>query len=126
VKNYAAMLASAAMLAGSLPAQAVTQDEFLVRRTRDVIALCSAAETDPLYTAAIHFCHGFLLGAFQYHVAAREGLGTKKVCLPTPQPSRNEGIRNFIDWARDNPQFWDENPVDTMVRFVDLKWECRS
>ena len=38
---------------------AVTQDNFLARDTNDIIELCSAQADDPLYTAAVHFCHGY-------------------------------------------------------------------
>jgi len=49
-------------LAGA--AGAVTEDQFGLRNTGDLAALCSASATDPLYTAALNFCHGFGAGTY--------------------------------------------------------------
>jgi len=49
-------------LAGT--AGAVTEDQFGLRNTGDLAALCSAPSTDRLYTAAINFCQGFGAGAY--------------------------------------------------------------
>jgi hypothetical protein len=31
---------------------------------------------------------------------------------PEPEPSRNETIGQFIDWAKSRPQHWKETPVE--------------
>jgi hypothetical protein len=123
----ACVLIGAAILA-VLPAQAgaVTQDNFLARTTRDLVALCSAAPDDPLREAAIHFCHGYVVGAFHYYRATEASLGAAHtVCLPNPPPSRDQGIQNFVAWANQNPQYMSELPVDTVFRFAAMRWPCR-
>jgi len=115
-----------ATLLSPAAAAAATENDFLVHTTADIVDLCSVTPSDPLYTAAVHFCQGYLIGAFQYHLEASEALGLGKICLPAPPPTRNEGIQMFIAWTRQNPQFWSERPVDTMVRFLETKWACRS
>ena len=52
-----------------LLAEAVTRDEFLVRTTQDYVRLCSTNPSDPLYAAAMGFCHGYGVGAFHYYLA---------------------------------------------------------
>jgi hypothetical protein len=43
----------------------VTQDNFLMASTGDLVNLCSATEADPLYTAAVNFCQGFAVGVYR-------------------------------------------------------------
>lgn len=111
-----------------LPAQAgpVTKDNFLVRTTQDLVALCSAAPNDPLRDAAIHFCHGYVVGALHYYRATEASLGAAHtVCLPNPPPSRDEGIQMFVAWANQNPQHMNDFPVDAVFRFAAMRWPCR-
>src|SRR5262249_31696579 len=54
-----------AVLGVTSPAPAITQDEFRLRSGADVVALCSTPASDPLYTAAVHMCHGFGAGTYQ-------------------------------------------------------------
>jgi hypothetical protein len=110
-----------------LPTQAVTQDNFLVRTTSDLVALCSAGSTDEMYTAAINFCQGYLVGADHYYLAERAGPGARDLyCLPTPPPTRDQAIRMFVEWARNNPQVMTERPVDSLIRFAATTWPCRK
>jgi hypothetical protein len=69
-------------------AAAVTEDNFLVRTTGDLVALCSADKGDPLMTAAVSFCHGFEIGVYRAlakQEAARRG--PKLFCVPNPPPT---------------------------------------
>ena len=106
---------------------ALTETDFEAKTTKHLLNLCTASPDDPHYRAAIHFCHGYLVGAYHYHLAQVDGEGGKPlVCLPTPPPSRNEAIRLFIAWAQAHPQYMHERPVDTEFRFLTEKWPCQS
>lgn len=110
-----------------MPAIAAAGDEqnFIVDSTDDIIALCSVAPTDPNYIAAIHFCHGYLVGAYAYYRALAEGPeGVKLVCVPDPAPSRNQAIAMYVEWAKAHPQYMQEEPVETLFRFLTEKWPC--
>ena len=126
IMGVCALIGATTLAATSARADAVTQDDFLVRTTRNLVALCSAAPNDPLHDAAIHFCHGYVVGAFHYNKAIEPSLGSARiVCLPDPPPSRDTGIQNFVAWANQNPQYMNEFPVDTVFRFASLRWPCR-
>ncbi len=72
-------------------AGAVTRDDFLARTAQDLLHLCAASPTDPLYAEAISFCHGYWVGAYQYYQAAASGPeGTRFICPPIHRP---RGIR---------------------------------
>jgi hypothetical protein len=109
-----------------LSASAVTQETFLIRYTQDLIELCTAPESDPLYIPAISFCHGYLIGAYHYQVALQVDPKEKPLfCLPDPAPTRQQGIQMFITWTKQNSQYMGEKAVDTIARFLSTQWPCK-
>ncbi len=107
-------------------AGAVSQEDFKVHTTENLINLCTAASDDPLFAQAVNFCHGFLVGSYRYHEAiARGPKGRRLVCPPDPKPSRNEAIDKFVDWAKAHPEYMNEPPVETEFRFLMEQWPCR-
>lgn len=107
-------------------AGAVTTEDFEAKTTGNFLNLCTATPDDPYYTAAINFCHGFLVGAFRYHVAQYTGPDSKPmICFPDPAPSRNQAIQMFIEWATAHPEFMSEKPVETEFRFLLETWPCQ-
>ena len=118
----------AALFATALRASAtVTRDDFLVSTTAGLVKVCTAEESDPLYQAAIGFCHGYVVGAYHYHQALTEGANAKKlVCAPEPRPSRAESIKRFVAWSQAHPEHNDALPVETMVRFLVDTWPCQK
>ncbi len=109
-----------------LIAGAVSEQDFEVQTTENMVNLCTASPDDPLYHHAINFCHGYLVGAFHYYQVISAGpAGPKLVCAPDPQPSRNTTIDMFIDWAQAHPQHWGEPPVESQFRFLMEKWPCK-
>ena len=107
-------------------AGAVSEKDFEAKTTEEMIKLCTVSPDDPLYHQAINFCHGYLVGAFDYYEATSMGpAGIKLVCLPDPRPSRNTSIDMFIEWANSHRQYWNEPPVETEFRFLMEKWPCK-
>jgi hypothetical protein len=107
-------------------AGAVTADDFLVKDTQSLINLCTAPPEDPLYGEALHFCHGYLVGAFHYYTVTHATPDTKPLfCIPEPKPSRNDTIGRFIAWAKARPQYLKEVPVETEFRFLTEAWPCK-
>jgi hypothetical protein len=107
-------------------AGAVTEKDFQAETTQDLLNLCTASADDPLYHQAVNFCHGYLVGAYQYYEAVSSGpKGIKFVCPPDPVPSRNDSINEFIEWAKAHPQHMGESPVETEFRFLMEKWSCK-
>ena len=107
-------------------AGAVSEKDFEVQTTENIVILCTATTDDPLYHHAINFCHGYLVGAYHYHEAASSGpKGVRLVCPPDPMPTRNDTIDMFIDWAKAHPQHWGEPPVESQFRFLMEKWPCK-
>jgi hypothetical protein len=95
----------------------------IARTAGDLVELCAAPEADPLRIAAIHFCEGFVVGAHAYRQSVlTPGTG---YCLPNPPPMRDQAIAMYVAWARRNPTYLSERPVDNLMRFTDATWPCK-
>ena len=125
-RKLAVLFIAVALMAPGL-ARAVDQTDFGVKTTKNLLNLCTADPSDPNYQAAIHFCHGYLVGAYHYYESTQAGPKARPLfCFPNPAPSRNDAIAMFIDWAKGHPQYMDEKPVDTAFRFLIEKWPCKN
>jgi hypothetical protein len=111
-----------------LAAHAVTQDNFLARNTADLVALCDAPATDAMHVAAIHFCQGFMVGVYRYHQAEISGPHGRPslFCPPQSGLTRDQVTSMFITWANKNPQYMNEQPADSLVRFGAMTWPCHK
>lgn len=125
MKLIVAAMMLALFMAGPSLAGDLTVEDFDVSTTQNLIDLCTAPPENPLYAKAIHFCHGYLVGAYHYYAASTSGPNAQPlVCLPEKRPSRNEIIAMFVEWAKDHPQYWNELPVESEFRFLTEKWPC--
>ena len=103
----------------------MTEDSFLLHNTGDLVELCSAAQSDTMYTAAVNFCHGFAVGVFR--VLQEEDRARKSrhmFCMPSQSPSRNEGIANFVQWAKADPGRSALPPADAIATFLTQQFPC--
>jgi hypothetical protein len=124
-RKLACLLLAAVFLLPGL-ARAVTDGDFEVKTTQSIMNLCTASVDDPRQKEAIHFCHGYLVGAYDYYAAMNAGPeGKRLVCFPDPPPSRNEAIAMLLEWIKAHPQYMDEKPVETEFRFLIEKWPCK-
>jgi hypothetical protein len=125
--RWTALLIVLTMMLWPLYSEALTRDDFLVRTTQDYVKLCTASESDPLHSAAIGFCHGYAVGAYQYYQAITSGSEQKGfVCFPASPPTRVETLQMFLTWAKEHPQSMQERPVDSLFRFLGTTFPCRS
>ncbi len=108
-------------------AGAVTKEDFEAKTTRNLVNLCTVSADDPLHREAIHFCEGYLVGAYDFHIAESAGPGGDRlVCFPEPPPSRDQAVSMFVRWVRAHPQYMNESPVETEFRFLIEKWPCKK
>ena len=120
-----ALLLGAALAAPGV-AFAVTDEDFEVKTTRSLLNLCTVSTDDARYKEALHFCHGYLVGAYHYYLASVSGPSAKRlVCPPDPPPTRNAAITAFIAWAQAHPQYMSEAPVETEFRFLTETYPCK-
>lgn len=117
-------LAAVAVLAlASGAAQAQPQPASSMLTTATLAELCGAAPSVS-EAPATAFCRGFIIGAGQYHHAAKRPNERALFCLPTPGPTQQEFQTAFAAWARANPQFGSERAVEGLARFVSATYPC--
>ena len=128
-KNLVPSLLLVSFLVPGLAAAAVTDEDFVLSTTRNLVNLCSASADDPRAKEAIQMCEGYMLGAFHFYLATNAGKGDRGdmrlVCMPNPPPSRNETVAMFVEWAKANPQYMNQAPVESEFRFLSAKWPCK-
>ena len=115
-----------ALAAGAASAQ-VTEKNFVLRTTSDLVALCGVTQNDPNAIAAIHFCEGYLLGLDHFaEVTGRPFRGTL-YCPPEGlNMSRDEVVARLVTWHRQNPGPAGEGPLDGIVRWAAANWPCKK
>jgi hypothetical protein len=122
------VLAALALAAAVVPASAraeLTTDDFRIRSAQDLVDVCSVRPDDKLYTAAVHFCEGFVSGAWQYHQAQANGPeGRRLVCPPEPPPTRDQAVAMFVAWSGTHPDRMAEPGVEALFRFLVEKYPC--
>jgi hypothetical protein len=120
-----ALLLAGALVAGTTPVSAATIENFRMKTAADLVDLCSTDPASEDYIAAIHFCQGFGVGAYQYYLAqAADDPSSQYVCLPNPPPSRNEAMAAFVAWGKAHPQYMGEAPVDAVFRYLGETYPC--
>jgi hypothetical protein len=124
--RLAAAAGGAAFALASGGVQAADLQDFEVRSTAQLAALCGAGPSDELYVEAIQFCYGYLSGAAQFHNAVVGQGGLKPLACPTEEPNRSEFAQYFAGWARNTatPAQLAEPAVQGLARAAVAKWPC--
>jgi Rap1a immunity proteins len=126
-KKLILLLGSVGFLVPGLAGAAVTDEDFVLSTTQNLVNLCSVSADDPRAKEAIQMCEGYMLGAYHYYLATNSGKNDMRlVCMPNPTPSRNDAVAMFVAWAKANPQYMKEAPVDSEFRFLGEKWPCKK
>jgi hypothetical protein len=105
-------------------AGAVSQDQFRLNNTGDLAALCSASTTDPLYTAAINFCHGFGAGTFGVLAEVQRAEPKFRLFCPPESVTRNEAVAAFVSWAGADPANAAMPATDGVAAFLRQTYPC--
>ena len=122
-----AALAVTATLSSAAKAAPVNYDDFQVGTTANLVALCTSQPTDPLFTAAQNFCHGFTVGTYRAIVAEEAGSMQKHklFCIPAgTAPSRDQAIAAFVKWAAARPTTLASSPTDGIVEYLAAQYPC--
>jgi Rap1a immunity proteins len=108
-------------------AAAVTEEDFEVKTTRNLLNLCAVSADDPRAKEAIQMCQGYLVGAYDFHIAESAGPGGGRlVCIAEKSVTRNQAVAMFVEWLKAHPQYMNEAPVNTEFRFLTEKWPCKN
>lgn len=106
---------------------AVAESDFRLQTTGDLVDLCAANQNDPMYTAAVNFCHGFSVGVVR--VLQEEDAAERArhlFCLPNPPPTRSEAIADFEQWANADSSRLSLPPADGLASYLSQRYRCQS
>lgn len=104
---------------------AFTPDEFKLDKAQELLDICTVSTSHPDYLEAYGFCVGYFTGAMHYHRALAKGPDHKVIVCPEHTVTRAEAIAVYVAWAKDNPQFMNEEPMETVMRAAVAKWPCK-
>ncbi|MGY6214377.1 Rap1a/Tai family immunity protein [Methylolobus aquaticus] len=118
-------LAACATLGASAAAGATSPSSFDVKNVAELVALCSTPASTPTYREAIHFCHGYVVGAYHYY----EGLAVSPMyqplfCPDSTQQPREQFIADFIAWSKAHPEYDKDRAVHILFKYMIEKWPC--
>ena len=116
--------AAALVLGAHIAQAAVTEDNFLLRNTADLVALCTADPAEPMGTAALNFCHGFGVGAYRVLLDVQVAKKRADFCMPVPGPTRNDTITAFSTWANGNSARLASPAEDSVFSFLVAQYPC--
>jgi hypothetical protein len=122
-----AVVAAEALATSGARAATVTPDDFQVPTTAALVTLCTAPDTDPLYTAARNFCHGFAVGT--YRAVATEVAASrakhKLFCMGDTALTRDQAIAAFVQWASGRPKTLESSPTDGITEYLAAQYPCK-
>lgn len=124
-KGWILGLALAAVAVPGRSHAEVSEATFQVRTTGDLVDLCTASPSDPMFTAALNFCQGFGVGVFRVLQEQEMARRSRHLfCVPNPGPSRNQAFASFTAWARANPAQLAQPPQDGIAAFLATQYPC--
>ena len=104
---------------------AITGETFAAGTTGALARLCGATAQEPAYVAAVHFCHGLLVGAGQTSDSLHRRNGSAPgYCLGEPSPSLDQVAASFVAWSVANPQWDGLRAADGLMRFAAQQYPC--
>ena len=120
------MVTGMILAAGFATAQAAfVPEEFKLEQAQELLDVCTVSPSHPDYLEASGFCTGYFTGAMHYHRALAKGPDRKAIVCPDHTVTRAEAITVFVAWARDNPQYMAEEPIEAVMRAAVAKWPCK-
>jgi hypothetical protein len=103
----------------------VTEENFRLDTTRDLIALCGVDTNDPNATAAIHMCHGYVTGLVHFHIMMGRALEGRIYCMDDQKrPTRDQAIAMLVEWSRAHPEHDSMEAIDGVLQWAADTYPC--
>jgi hypothetical protein len=125
-------MAAVAVAIGTAPMasaqqNAITGETFTAGTSGALARLCGASAQEASYAAAVHFCHGVMVGTGQTSDSMHKRQGTRPgFCLPSPSPTLDQVAASFVAWSAANPQFDGLRAADGLLRFAAVQYPCAA
>ena len=112
-------------LAPQTGAASVTEDHFRIDTFKDLVALCGVSASDPNANAAIHMCHGYVIGLVHFHELMGRALDGTVFCMAEDKrPTRDAAIHMLVRWSNEHPEYNSEEAIDGVLRWAAAQYPC--
>jgi len=120
---FSGLLALVAAPALAQPAQGPSGPPVTAR---DLAAFCAPPAGAPRAVEAVAFCHGYLMGAGQFHAATRPAGGSPGplFCPPASPPTLAQAASAFSAWVQANPDHAGDRAIDGVARWAIATYPC--
>ena len=103
----------------------VTEENFALDTTGDLIALCGVDAADPNAMAAIHMCHGYFVGLHHFHTMMGRSLEGHVYCMEVEErPTRDQVIAMLVEWSRAHPEHDSMEAIDGVLQWAADTYPC--
>ncbi len=105
---------------------AASANSLDIHTLRDLFATCTLRNDNPYYVAATSLCAGYEAAVLDFHLLDTLGArhNKRKVCLPTPAPTRRQSVVGLVSWMQSNPQYLDEPAASGVLRYFINTYPC--
>lgn len=127
--------AMAAALATVLAAPAFAQvmppahqeSGFPVRNAGDLATLCAAKAPDTRMAAKLNFCFGYAQGvvSLEQERALANKPDARKVCFPSPAPSRASTMEAYAKWVHATPANANMPAAESVMKYLTERFPCK-
>jgi hypothetical protein len=126
MSKFACVMGVAFLVALSSGASAnVTEENFRLDTTRDLVALCGVDAEDPNAVAAIHMCHGYVTGLVHFHIVMGRALEGRVYCMKDEaRPTRDQAVAMFVEWSKAHPENDSSEAVDGVLLWAADTYPC--
>jgi len=107
------------LFAGTADAQQAPKMDL---STEAMVAVCKDTQ-DP---ASQNFCFGFGEGVYQGYLIGLDPKAPKTICVATDSITREQVLKDFLDWVQRNPQYNKDYAAGTIMKFLPERFPCKN
>ncbi|MGF1501183.1 MAG: Rap1a/Tai family immunity protein [Paracoccaceae bacterium] len=122
--QFTRFAAVAAIGLTALPAEAGEEPNFMLDTAGQLARLCETAPSHPNFAAAIHMCHGYILGVHHMHQAMAGAIESPFYCVPASPPSRDRIAADFASFVLADPETAGLEALDALMLFAIDRFPC--
>lgn len=121
------LIAAISFLLPSHAGANVSEENFKIDTTADLVALCGVSAEDPNAVAAIHMCHGYVMGLVHMHILLGRPLDGRFFCVSDEErPTRDQFIASFVGWSQARPENQSEEAANGVLQWVADTYPCNE
>ena len=107
------------------PSLSATPANYDVRTAADLVAICSTAPGDNVWSAATGFCHGYIVGVYRTLEEIQEARPWARMfCAPSVRPSRTAAINAYVAWTNARPEELGKVPMESITDYLAATYPC--